>query len=66
MRTRERVNENTLAHIQDIYFDVCDQLKGESFKAMGYDNKRDMFKEFKWKLERIETEFKALAGINED
>ena len=22
MRTSERVNENTLAHIQDIYFDV--------------------------------------------
>jgi len=61
----EKVNQNTLTLIQEIYFDVCDQLNGESFKSMGYDNKRDMFKEFKWKLERIETKFKALAGIKE-
>ena len=62
----EKINYNTLAHIQEIYFDVCDRLKGESFKSMGYDNKRDMFKEFKWKLERVEIEFKALAGIKDE
>ena len=46
---------NTLTYVQEIYFDVCDQLNGESYKAMGYDSKREMLAEFKWKLERIET-----------
>ena len=51
---------NTLTHIQEIYFDVCDQLRGESYKDMGYENKREMLEEFKWKLERIEQDFKQL------
>jgi hypothetical protein len=54
--------QNTLTHIQEIYFDVCDQLKGESYADMGYENKREMLKEFKWKLERIEQHFKQLLG----
>jgi hypothetical protein len=33
---------------------------------MGYDSKREMLKEFKWKLERIEEEFKTLTGVHED
>ena len=56
------IESNTLTHIQELYFDVCDQLKGESYKAMGYENKREMFEEFKWKLERIEQHFKQLSG----
>lgn len=62
----KKANLNTLVSIQQIYFDVCDQLRGESFKSMGYDSKRDMLEEFKWKLERIEIEFKALAGIKDE
>jgi hypothetical protein len=56
---------NTLTHIQEIYFNVCDQLNGESYKDMGYENKREMFDEFKWKLERIEQHFKQLSGLEE-
>ena len=56
------IEANTLTHIQEIYFDVCDQLKGESYKDMGYENKREMLEEFKWKLERIEQHFKQLLG----
>ena len=56
------IESNTLTHIQEIYFDVCDQLKGESYKDMGYENKREMFEEFKWKLERIEQHFKQFPG----
>jgi hypothetical protein len=56
------IESNTLTHIQEIYFDVCDQLNGESYKDMGYANKREMLEEFKWKLERIEQHFKQLLG----
>ena len=56
------IESNTLTHIQEIYFDVCDQLNGESYKEMGYENKREMLEEFKWKLERIEQHFKQLSG----
>lgn len=58
------IHTNTLAHIQEIYFDVCDKLNGESFKSIGYDNEMDMLKEFKLKLERIEIEFRILANLN--
>jgi predicted DNA-binding transcriptional regulator AlpA len=60
-----RIHTNTLTHIQEIYFDVCDKLNGESLESMGYDSEADMLKDFKWKLERIEIEFKTLANINE-
>jgi hypothetical protein len=56
------IESNTLTHIQELYFDVCDKLNGESYKDMGYENKREMLKEFKWKLERIEQHF---AQLNE-
>jgi hypothetical protein len=60
------IHHNTLTYIQEIYFDVCDQLNGESYKSLGYDTKREMLREFKWKLERIEAEFKAVTGVHED
>jgi len=60
-----KIHTNTLTHIQEIYFDVCDQLNGESFESLGYDSERDMLKEFKWKLKRIEIEFKTLVNIKE-
>jgi len=59
------IHTNTLTHIQEIYFDICDMLNDESFESMGYDSKKDMLKEFKWKLERIEIEFKTLVNIKD-
>jgi len=56
------IESNTLTHIQEIYFDVCDQLNGGSYKDIGYENKLEMFEEFKWRLERIEQHFKQLSG----
>lgn len=57
------VHLNTLTHIQEIYFDVCDMLNGESYQSIGYDNRREMLQEFQMKLERIESEFKKLTGL---
>jgi hypothetical protein len=54
---------NTLANIQEIYFDVCDMLNGDSYQSMGYANRREMLEEFQTKLERIESEFKILTGL---
>jgi hypothetical protein len=54
---------NTLANIQEIYFDVCDMLNGDSYQSMGYTNRREMLEEFQTKLERIESEFKMLTGL---
>ena len=53
----------TLANIQEIYFDVCDMLNGDSYQSMGYTNRREMLEEFQTKLERIESEFKMLTGL---
>ena len=57
------VHLNTLTNIQEMYFDVCDLLNGESYQSMGYTNRKEMLKEFQTKLERVESEFKALTGL---
>jgi hypothetical protein len=54
---------NTLTNIQEMYFDVCDLLAGESYQSVGYASRNEMLKDFKVKLERVESEFKALAGL---
>ena len=60
------IHTNTLEHIQEIYSHVCNKLNGESYKdKVIYKNRREMLEEFKWKLERIEIEFKTLANIKE-
>jgi hypothetical protein len=56
-------NNNTLTCIQEIYFDVCDRLRGLPVTEIGYWTNKDMLEEFKWKLERIEKHFKQLADI---
>ena len=57
------VHLNTLTNIQEMYFDVCDLLNGESYQSMGYASRKEMLKEFQTKLERVESEFKALTGL---
>jgi hypothetical protein len=57
------VHLNTLTNIQEMYFDVCDLLNGESYQSVGYASRKEMLKEFQTKLERVESEFKALTGL---
>ena len=57
------VHLNTLTNIQEMYFDVCDLLNGESYQSVGYASRREMLKDFQTKLERVESEFKALTGL---
>jgi len=54
---------NTLANIQEIYFDICDLQNGQSYQSIGYDNRRECFAEMLEKLARIESEFKELTGL---
>jgi hypothetical protein len=57
---------NTLTHIQDIFFDVNDLLSGQTYQELGYLDQADMLREFRWKLERIEKEFRTLAGLDQE
>ena len=57
------VHLNTLTNIQEMYFDVCDLLNGESYQSVGYASRKEMLKDFQIKLERVESEFKALTGL---
>lgn len=57
------LHTNTLTHIQEVLFDVTDLLKGESYRSLGYRDRAELLREFRWKLERIEKEFAELAGI---
>jgi hypothetical protein len=43
------MNMQSLTHLQEIYFDVCDLLNGESIKDLGYKNQKELLGEFKWK-----------------
>lgn len=55
----------TLSYIQQLYFDVCDLLNGQSYKDIGYDNRTEMLEEFKLRLGQIEDDYKELTGIQD-
>lgn len=54
------LQQSTITHLQEIFFDVCDTLNGESPKDIGYESKAEMFEEFKWKLEAIEADLRSV------
>ena len=56
------IQQSTLTHLQEIFFDVCDTLNGESPKDIGYASKTEMFEEFRWKLEAIEEDLQSVFG----
>ena len=60
------IQANTLTHLQEIYFDVCDLLNGQSYQELRYETRNEMLEEFKWKLERIEEELRVKFGALED
>jgi len=56
------IQQSTLTHLQEMFFDVCDTLNGESPKDIGYASKTEMFEEFRWKLEAIEADLRSVFG----
>ena len=57
-----KIHKSTLTHLQEVYFDICDTLNGESPEDIGYENQKEMMEEFKWKLEAIEEDLRAVFG----
>ena len=57
-----KIHQSTLTHLQEVYFDVCDTLNGESPEDIGYESTKEMMEEFKWKLESIEEGLRAVFG----
>ena len=49
------MDNKTITLIQEMLFDVTDLLNGETFKQLGYENKKDFLKELKSKLEQVEN-----------
>lgn len=47
-------SKNIITTIQQMYFDVTDLINGETYKAIGYDGKKDFLKELQSKLEDLE------------
>ena len=56
------IQQSTITHLQEIFFDVCDTLNGESAKDIGYESQTEMFEEFGWKLEAIEEDLRSIFG----
>lgn len=46
-------NARTL--LQEVYFDICDVVYGNTYKDLGYDNKKDFLLAQRDKLEQIEA-----------
>lgn len=55
----------TLGHIQQLFFDVCDLLNGQSYKDIGYETRNEMLEEFKLRLEQIEANYKEVTGLKD-
>jgi hypothetical protein len=43
-----------LTSVQEIYFDLCDLLNGNSYTSLGYDNRTDCFTTMRDKLILVE------------
>lgn len=56
------IHKSTITHLQEVYFDVCDTLNGESPEDIGYESMKEMMEEFKWKLEAIEEDLRSIFG----
>lgn len=56
------IKQSTLTHLQEVYFDVCDRMNGQSAKDLGYENQNAMFLEFKYKLEAVEADLRSVFG----
>ena len=48
------MSRNTLTLVQEVYFDLCDRLYGNSYKDLSYDNEKEFLQVQKDKLEAIE------------
>jgi hypothetical protein len=48
------MTNNTLTLLQEVYFDICDKLYGNSYKDLSYDNEKEFLQVQKDKLEAIE------------
>jgi hypothetical protein len=48
------MSTNTLTLVQEVYFDICDLLEGNSYQSIGYENKKDFLLCQREKLLRIE------------
>ena len=48
------MNKYTLTKIQEVYFDLCDILEGQSYQSIGYENRKDFLLVQRDKLLRIE------------
>ena len=46
---------NTLTLVQEVYFDLCDVINGNSYVSLGYDNKIDFLLAQRDKLAAIEN-----------
>jgi hypothetical protein len=45
---------NTLTLVQEVYFDLCDLMNGNSYTELGYDNRKDFLLAQIDKLQAIE------------
>lgn len=58
---------NTITElVQEVYFDLVDLLNQNSYKDLGYDNKKDFFMTQLFKLEQIEYKVARLEGIENE
>lgn len=48
------MSTNALTLTQEIYFDICDILNGNTYTQLGYDNRQDFLLSQRDKLARIE------------
>lgn len=47
-------NQKVLELIQEVYFDLCDAIEGNSYKTIGYDSKLDFLLAQRDKLAELE------------
>ena len=55
--------DKEIALTQEIYFDVCDLIYGQSYKSIGYDNREDFLLCVRDKLAELETRLNSKGAL---
>lgn len=51
----DKNNQKALELIQEVYFDLCDIIEGNTYKSIGYDNRLDFLLVQRDKLAELEN-----------
>ena len=58
------IHQSTITHLQEVYFDVCDTLNGQTPEDIGYESTKEMMEEFRRGWPAIKSQKRIEVHVN--